>query len=666
MKFNEFFPAECLPSFSYDGKKVDLTSWTKTETTAECIPRGKKTTRIFTAPDGLLALRITMLEYTDFPAVKYLPELIGCGEGVSKIVSEFRSFDVRIEDLPWPETVLRATSGSKACSCDFSARKFTLSDISQQNEMDFTTDEGRSSSNWMPYFGIDLNDRKGFEFAIGWSGAWNMKISRERISGPATLHCSFGMKNFRSYLNPGEILRHPSVLILKRSGISVRDFRTVIHDFTVAHNAPRNGKGELLKPILPVTVSGGNRKPEDTIKVVNYAVRAKLPVDTVWMDAGWYGPKHIPDMNTNCGDCWWKYTGDWRVNTGIHPTGTLLPLSNAAHAAGMRFLLWFEPERLTGSAPILQSQPEFARKCKNADDSQYLLNLGYEPAYQWIFSTLCRIIDENKVDIYRQDFNMDPYRNWCEFDEPDRNGINEIRHITALYRLWDDLRKRYPDMLIDCCASGGRRLDFELLSRSHTYCRSDYFIPRGSAELHRYQHIMGENAILNMLDWIPFQAGEANSAETFRDYDMFSLLGTGTVFTPPDWEGGCINREFTPEETAWFLKMFRTADRTRKILTRKFYPLTDPADLSENIWTAYEGFDDESEKGFAAFFRRKNAVQTMTFELKAVEAEAQYEVEDASTGKTDIISGEELRHYQLTLHDAPDGKILFFKKIGRN
>ncbi|MBR0057357.1 MAG: hypothetical protein IJP66_08520 [Kiritimatiellae bacterium] len=32
-------------------------------------------------------------------------------------------------------------------------------------------------------------------------------------------------------------------------------------------------------------------------------------------------------------------------------------------------------------------------------------------------------------------------------DPPDREGVAEIRHITGLYRLWDELLDRFPKML---------------------------------------------------------------------------------------------------------------------------------------------------------------------------------------------------------------------------
>src|ERR1039458_2343771 len=43
---------------------------------------------------------------------------------------------------------------------------------------------------------------------------------------------------------------------------------------------------------------------------------------------------------------WFLHAGNWRVNEVPHPDGKgLRPISDAAHAHGMKFLLWFEPER---------------------------------------------------------------------------------------------------------------------------------------------------------------------------------------------------------------------------------------------------------------------------------------------------------------------------------
>ena len=73
---------------------------------------------------------------------------------------------------------------------------------------------------------------------------------------------------------------------------------------------------------------------------------------------------------------------------------------------------------------------------------------------------------------------MDPGPVWRGMDAADRVGIAEAKHITGLYKFLDDMRARFPDILQENCASGGRRIDLEMISRAHTYCRSDYYIGR--------------------------------------------------------------------------------------------------------------------------------------------------------------------------------------------
>ena len=77
------------------------------------------------------------------------------------------------------------------------------------------------------------------------------------------------------------------------------------------------------------------------------------------------------------------------------------------------------------------------------------------------------------VDIYRHDFNLYPLHYWRSGEAPDRQGINEIRYITGLYDFFDALAADHSHLLIDSCASGGRRLDFEMQRRSLALWRSD-------------------------------------------------------------------------------------------------------------------------------------------------------------------------------------------------
>ena len=76
-------------------------------------------------------------------------------------------------------------------------------------------------------------------------------------------------------------------------------------------------------------------------------------------------------------------------------------------------------------------------------------------------------LEENGIDYYRQDFNIEPEGFWAANDEPGRQGICEIRYIEGLYSFWEYLLNRFPGLLVDNCASGGRRIDLEVSHAVH-------------------------------------------------------------------------------------------------------------------------------------------------------------------------------------------------------
>ena len=194
--------------------------------------------------------------------------------------------------------------------------------------------------------------------------------------------------------------------------------------------------------------------------------------EVFWMDAGWF---------TGCGE-WWFNAGNWTVEANRFPNG-LKPVSDAVHQAGARFLLWFEPERVVAGTLFDRLKPEFLIKIpdtvKNPQigsfvNGMYLFNLGDPKACRWLTDYISNLIRDNGVDVYRQDMNFDPMPYWNYIDKPDRIGISEIRYITGLYDYWDGLLRNFPNLIIDNCAGGGRRLDLETVSRSSPLWTTDY------------------------------------------------------------------------------------------------------------------------------------------------------------------------------------------------
>ncbi len=384
--------------------------------------------------------------------------------------------------------------------------------------------------------------------------------------------------------------------------------------------------------------------------VLRYCVDNKMPFDTFWIDAGWCGAPHEDELYSNCGPHWFKYVGDWRVNTSVHPTGDLMPIADAVHHAGLKFLLWFEPERMTDSAPILKTHPEYRHG--------QLVDYGNPEALKWIQDAVYGMIEKHRIDVYRQDFNMDPGPVWRGMDAPDRVGIAEVKHIVGMYKFLDDMRARFPDILQENCASGGRRIDLEMIARSHVYCRSDYYVGRKPGDT---AFILGQSGTLNLMPYLPFQGCEFNCVPVGDDYAAFSIISAGTVITPSDFDGGIIRRKITGEETAWFKKIFAVAARMRPFYMGEFYPLTDETGVGDDVWCAWQFDRPDLSAGFAIFFRRGAAIDaSRTFRLGGIKPGAMYQIEDYD-GSKKTVDGLELENWTAKL--APRSfQLVFYKK----
>ena len=123
-----------------------------------------------------------------------------------------------------------------------------------------------------------------------------------------------------------------------------------------------------------------------------------------------------------------------------------------------------------------------------------LLNLGNPEAWNWLVNHIDKIITDEGIDLYRQDFNIDPLGYWRGNDTEDRQGITENKYVIGYLAYWDELLRRHPGMLIDSCASGGRRNDLETMRRAVPLLRSDYLFEPVGQQGHTY----------GLSFWLPF------------------------------------------------------------------------------------------------------------------------------------------------------------------
>jgi alpha-galactosidase len=327
------------------------------------------------------------------------------------------------------------------------------------------------------------------------------------------------------------------------------------------------------------------------------------------------------------------------------------PIADAAKKAGMKFLLWLEPERAICGSPLTIEHPDWFLGEKKPGNN-LLFNLGIPAARKWLIDFTSGLIEKHGIDCFRQDFNMPPLEYWRSADAADRQGMHEIRHIEGLYEFWDELLRRHKGLLIDNCASGGRRLDLETTGRSIPLWRTDFpggpsYIPIGP-QAHTY----------GLAYWIPCNAtGFYAPGDTYR---LRSSMSSGISFPI----GGAPEKS---EDTSflwnWYRKMLAEVRRATPCFLGDFYPLT-PHSISPSEWLAYQMHRPDLDEGFVLAFRREKAdFDSAQFRLRGLSAGATYVVEDADRGKDQKLRGEILAADGIQVKARrPESRLIFYRR----
>lgn len=437
--------------------------------------------------------------------------------------------------------------------------------------------------------------------AIGWTGQW----SRDILPDDGGVTVQVGLCDADFYLLPGEEVRLPSVLIVTGEGVrqTRREFRRTMR----AHFSP---KDRLLPgENLPISIQCFDRYfggvdgvgtdsswATEAGQLRTLTAARKIPaIDTQWLDAAWF-EKGFP-----CG------VGNFRFSAGF-PNG-LKAVTDAVHQEGMHFVLWFEPERVYEGSDLFPQTDKLLLNPDRPDTRLY--NLGDPAAWAWLKETLANMIRDNGIDVYRQDFNMEPLPYWRHNDEPGRKGIHEIKHIMGMYDLWDALMEEFPHLFIDDCSSGGRRLDLETMSRAVSLWRSDTGCFPETKD--RRVSLWSQNQIMTLSEYLPF-----HSCATW-DTDPYAVRSTATQGLACNF--AIFDPAFDFETTA---AVIEEVDQLRGYWNGDFYPLTTPTN-DETVWCAYQL--DRDGSGVAYVFRREFAQQSATvLYLEAMEPEANYQV----------------------------------------
>jgi alpha-galactosidase len=162
--------------------------------------------------------------------------------------------------------------------------------------------------------------------------------------------------------------------------------------------------------------------------------------------------------------------GDWFLDQSKYPNG-LEPVIEHVNQLGMEFGLWVEPEMVNPNSNLFRAHPDWVLGLADYDQpsgrNQYVLNLQNDDCFDYLFACLDALLSTYHIGYLKWDMNR-------ELVQPAHQEQPAARGQTlAYYRLVDKLTAKHPHVEIESCSSGGGRIDFEVLKRTHRFWTSD-------------------------------------------------------------------------------------------------------------------------------------------------------------------------------------------------
>ena len=635
-------------SFDYGGRASAslLGGWTARREPTGTRPGATYETITLTDPETGLECRCEITVYAGFPAVEWVVYFKNTGAADTPIIANILPLDVLLPLAADASCRVHHARGGLTQHDDFAPLETPLTFRQGGGALQMVARTGKSSTLQLPFFNLELGNG-GVIGAIGWSGGWRASFQRQTDG----IHVEAGMERTHLMLHPGEEIRTPRILLLFWEGDRVRS-QNMLRRLILAYHTPRPD-GELLQPPFS-EAAWGARSAASHLASLAWLRDQHIPADCYWIDAGWYGNRPVAAAADALGNVWAREVGSWLPKADAYPDG-LRPVGEAAAAAGMRFLLWLEPERVFEGSAIHREHPEWLLGPLHSEGlggDMYMINLGLPAARRGITELVSGIIRKAGIGCYRQDFNaLVVPRLFDDADGPNRVGMTEIRHIEGLYAFWDELLARHPGLIIDNCAGGGQRIDLESISRSVPLWRSDYqcwpFDPQAM-----------QTQTQGLAPWVPLSAAVC---EQPTRYALRSALGAGLV---THWSSQTLegNVALPLEEVR---SLMGEALAMRKYFYGDFYPLL-AFSLAADAWAAWQYDRPDLGEGMLVAFRRSaSPFASGRLALQGLDPEGSYEICSHDDGATWRADGRSLldEGLKIDIANRPGSALFVYRRL---
>ncbi len=317
---------------------------------------------------------------------------------------------------------------------------------------------GISSHQYNPFVilcekGTDETMGSCYGFSFVYSGEFLMEAEKDQLDR-TRLVCGIHPDNFSWALPSGGALWLPEVIMSHSKdgmGNLSRNFHKVIREHVC--------RGKWKKRRRPILVNNWEATYFDFTgdKLADIAKQAKeLGIELFAMDDGWFGNRNNDDAGL----------GDWFPNEKKLGC-TLQELAERITKEGIQFGIWMEPEGISEDSDLYRQHPDWAvgvpgrKPCLSR--CQWILDFSRKDVQDYIIGRMAELLGGIPVSYVKWDCNRAICDKFSGMLENGRQGEFSHRYVLGLYRVLEELTKKFPEILFESCAGGGGRLDVGML-----------------------------------------------------------------------------------------------------------------------------------------------------------------------------------------------------------
>ncbi len=322
-------------------------------------------------------------------------------------------------------------------------------------------------------FSLDgpLNERSGrvIGAALEYTGNYELRVTTQTDeSAYHGFYAGICPDQSPYTLDGGQTLVTPPLALVysdKGAGEVSRRFHSWGRNHRLAH-------GKELRPILLNSWEGVYLNVNEEAMAGMMKDIASMGGELFVMDDGWFGDRY-PRVTDDRG------LGDWTVDTAKLPNG-INGLLDEAKKNGIKFGIWIEPEMVNTKSRLFEEHPEYVIQAKNRRQetgrggTQMVLDMANPKVQDIVFTVVDTLLTKYPEIAYiKWDANAPIMQHGSQYLPADRQGHMNIEYHKGFAKVLDRIRQKYPDVIIQACASGGGRVNWGYLPWFDEFWTSD-------------------------------------------------------------------------------------------------------------------------------------------------------------------------------------------------